>query len=57
MLKVVSHDLIEVGIVKVFFEGSREACYAYMRKNGGRNPAKKFDLMYSESGRLASWML
>lgn len=55
-LRVVSAPMIEVGEVKVYFAGTREECYAYMRRRGGRYPARKFQLMY-ESGRLSSWRL
>jgi hypothetical protein len=34
-LRVVSAPLIEVGEVKVYFAGTREECYAYMRRRGG----------------------
>lgn len=47
-------SLEEHGVTRVLFEGTREACYAWMR--GYRAPAKHFDLMY-DCGRLSSWAL
>lgn len=38
---------------KVFFTGSREECYEFMRSH----KSLKMDLMYKESGRLASYKL
>ncbi len=56
LLKVICAKLLKAGTVFILFEGTREECLAYMRKNGGRTPAKKYELMYS-SGRLSSWVL
>lgn len=53
-LRVVSRPLIEVGITKVLFEGSREECYEFMAK--ARDPAKKYSLLYP-TGRESSWVL
>jgi hypothetical protein len=55
-MRVVSYPLIEVGVVKVFYEGSYEECCDYMRKHGGRDPGAKYDLLYA-SGRRSSWVL
>lgn len=54
-LRVIDRVSLEVyGRTDVLFSGTREQCYAFMRRY--RNPAKHFDLMY-DSGRLSSWAL
>lgn len=51
-MRVVNADLIEVGIEKVLFRGTRDQCLAWMRRNRRRNGT----LMYA-NGRLASYVL
>jgi hypothetical protein len=51
---VVSRDLIEVGVVKIYFTGTYNQCINFLKS---KKYPQYYDIKSRQTGRLMSWVL